>query len=70
VRCSYRFDNSKAAAEEWGITIRRVQVLCEKRQVEGAANWGDIWMIPVGAPKPIDGRTKAAKTLKRKAIEQ
>lgn len=49
------------AAELWGITMRRVQVLCENGQVKGAVRMGRTWIIPKGTPKPLDGRTKAAK---------
>lgn len=49
---------TKEAAELWGVTTRRVQVLCDKGQIEGATKLGDIWVIPKGVPKPIDGRTK------------
>lgn len=49
------------AAELWGITTRRVQVLCDNGQVKGAVRMGRTWIIPKGTPKPIDGRTKAAK---------
>ena len=49
------------AADLWGITTRRVQVLCDKGQVKGAVQMGRTWIIPKGTPKPIDGRTKAAK---------
>jgi biotin-(acetyl-CoA carboxylase) ligase len=52
------------AAKEWSITPRRVQVLCDKGQVEGAVRMGRTWIIPKGTPKPLDGRTKAAKQLK------
>lgn len=51
------------AAEQWGITTRRVQVLCDKGQVKGAVRMGRTWIIPKGTPKPIDGRTKQAKSL-------
>ena len=54
---------TKEAAELWGITTRRVQILCDKGKVDGAGRLGDIWVIPKGAPKPIDGRTKAAREL-------
>ena len=49
------------AAAQWGITPRRVQVLCDDGRVQGAVRLGGTWIIPRGAPKPIDGRTKAAK---------
>ena len=49
------------AAEVWGITVRRVQILCDKGKVNGAFRMGKTWIIPKGTPKPIDGRTKQAK---------
>jgi len=55
---------TKESAELWGITVRRVQVLCDNGQVNGAVRMGRIWIIPKGTPKPIDGRTKAAKLQK------
>ena len=54
------------AAGLWGITTRRVQVLCDKGQVKGAIRMGRTWIIPKGAPKPLDGRTKIAKAQKEK----
>ena len=57
---------TKEAAELWGITTRRVQILCDKGKVGGAQRLGDIWVIPKGTPKPIDGRTKVAREEKAK----
>ena len=54
----------KDAAAQWGITPRRVQILCDNKRVQGAVRLGGTWIIPRGAPKPIDGRTKAARKLK------
>ena len=51
------------AAELWGIKVRRVQALCENVKAENAKRLGHMWVIPVGTPKPVDGRTKAAKQL-------
>jgi hypothetical protein len=56
---------AKEAAELWGITARQVQLLCVKGQIAGAERLGKIWVIPKGAPKPVDGRTKAAKLQKQ-----
>jgi hypothetical protein len=49
------------AATLWGITMRRVQVLCDLGKVQGAVRMGRTWIIPKDAPRPIDGRTKEAK---------
>jgi len=51
----------KDKAKEWGLTQRRVEVLCDKGRIPGAYRLGRVWAIPKDAEKPIDGRTKAAK---------
>ena len=52
---------TKDAAEKWGLTVRRVQALCDNGRVPSATKLGDVWAIPKDAPKPLDGRTKTAK---------
>ncbi len=42
-------------AERWGITSRRVQVLCKEGRVDGAVYKG-VWLIPEDAKKPEDPR--------------
>lgn len=46
--------NISEAAEKWGISTRRVQVLCKNGRIEGAAKLGREWAIPVRAEKPGD----------------
>jgi hypothetical protein len=58
------FMGAKEAAEQWGITQRRVEALCVSGRVNGAERIGKMWLIPKSTPKPIDGRTKAAKQQK------
>ncbi len=60
---------TKEAAALWSVTVRRVQFLCENGFLEGAAKLADIWVIPKGTPKPMDGRTKEAKAAKIEAKE-
>ena len=49
----------------WGISDRRVQELCAKGRMPGAQRLVEkIWVIPKNTPKPVDGRTKAAKSEK------
>ena len=56
----------KQAGELWGVTERRVQVLCVSGRVKGAERLGGkVWLIPKDTQKPIDGRTKQAKTEKQ-----
>ncbi len=54
---------TKLTAEKWGITDRRVRVLCAQGKIDGAWREGKIWYIPDAAPKPNDGRIKKQETL-------
>lgn len=51
------------AGVKWGIKERRVQAMCSNGQIVGVVRKGRMWLIPANTPKPIDGRTKAAKQL-------
>ncbi|MCC2221304.1 MULTISPECIES: helix-turn-helix domain-containing protein [Lachnospiraceae] len=46
------------AAEKWGISERRVQILCKENRIPGASKLGYMWLIPKDAEKPVDGRLK------------
>ena len=49
---------SQEAAEAWGITDRRVQVLCANGQIEGALRLKRGRLIPKGKQIPADGRAR------------
>ena len=49
------------AAEKWGITKRRVQILCSQGRINGALRMGIFWVIPKNADKPVDGRKSIIK---------
>ena len=55
--------NVKEAAKLWGISERRVRVLCTNGQIDGAFQYGKLWVIPDGAEKPADGRIKTKASL-------
>lgn len=44
------------AAEKWGISARRVRLLCAEGKIEGAIQKGKLYFIPENAQKPADGR--------------
>ncbi|MBQ9133921.1 MAG: Fic family protein [Clostridia bacterium] len=44
------------AAEKWGISARRVRILCAEGKIDGVIRKGNLYMIPENAEKPIDGR--------------
>ena len=43
-------------AEKWGITPRRVRVLCKTGRIKGASKLGREWAIPYDAERPLDKR--------------
>lgn len=47
---------AKEAAKLWGISDRRVAILCKQGRIAGAVKSGKIWTIPVSAEKPADKR--------------
>lgn len=44
------------AAEKWGVSPRRVRVLCAEGKIPGIVRKGKLYMIPENATKPVDGR--------------
>lgn len=69
------FMTVKQAAEKWGLSDRRVRILCSERKIPGAFQEGREWKIPTDAAKPADGRFKSAESLldmidrKKKALD-
>jgi len=57
------FMSVKQAAEKWGISDRRIRVLCSEGRIPGAYQEGRGWKIPIDATKPIDGRYKSTESL-------
>lgn len=52
------------AAERWGISERRIQVLCSGGRLKGAVKFGRQWAIPDNTKKPDDARIKSGKYIK------
>ena len=57
------FMTAKQAAEKWGISDRRVRVLCSDGKIPGAYQEGRGWKIPIDADKPADGRYKSKESI-------
>lgn len=57
------FMSVKQAAEKWGISDRRIRVLCSEGKIPGAYKEGRAWKIPIDATKPADGRFKSTESL-------
>ena len=61
--------SAREAADKWGISQRRVAVLCSEQRIEDATMIGNMWIIPTTAEKPLDARVlryieKDTKTVK------
>ncbi len=46
------------ASKIWGISARRIAILCAENRVAGAVKLGKTWLIPKTATKPLDARRK------------
>lgn len=58
-----KFMSAREAADKWGISQRRVAVLCSEKRIDKATMVGNMWIIPSSAEKPVDGRsTRYTKT--------
>lgn len=55
------YKSIREIADEWGISKRRIQVLCSENRIEGAVRIGYSWAIPANAKKPEDARIKSGK---------
>ncbi len=49
--------SAREAAAKWGISQRRVAVLCSENRIANAEMIGNMWLIPMNAKKPIDARS-------------
>ena len=54
---------AKQASERWGISDRRVRILCEDGRIQGVVRKGRSYLIPADALKPIDGRSLRGKEI-------
>lgn len=50
----------KEFSEKWGISTRRIQVLCNQNRINGAKRIGNMWVIPRENQKPVDARIKTS----------
>lgn len=53
----------KEAAEKWGLSDRRIRVLCSEGKITGTFQDGRAWKIPADAEKPADGRYKSKESI-------
>jgi hypothetical protein len=54
----------RQTSEKWGISTRRIQILCSEERIPGAVRIGYSWAIPADAEKPKDARIRSGKYVK------
>ena len=57
------------AAEKWGISSRRVRLLCANGEIDGVIRKGKLYMIPADTEKPLDKRKLPNKRKRGKYSE-
>ena len=50
------FCTAEETAFRWGLSTRRVQIMCAEGRIEGAKKFGRAWAIPSDAERPCDAR--------------
>lgn len=63
---SMKYMSASEAAAKWGLSSRRVGILCNEGRIDGAQKAGATWIIPEEAEKPSDARIKSGKYIKLK----
>ena len=61
--------SAREAADKWGISQRRVAVLCSENRIENAAMLGNMWIIPNTAKKPVDARSLRYNKSEEKTVK-
>ena len=51
-----KYIDIREASLRWGISDRRIRLLCSEGRIDGAIKLGWSWIIPDETPKPRDGR--------------
>ena len=65
-----KYLSAAQTAEKWGISARRVQILCNEDRIPGAIHVGFVWAIPDDAKKPADARIKSGRYIKKASEDE
>jgi len=63
------FLSIRQLSAKWGISTRRIQILCAEDRIPGAMRVDSTWVIPADAEKPKDERIKSGKYIKAKPTD-
>ena len=59
----FNYMTLKEIAQKWGLSERRVQILCSTNRIPSVIRINHMWLIPKDAVKPADGRFQKQKEL-------
>lgn len=62
-RHDMEYSTTLEMSKKWGISARRIALLCEQGRIEGVVKKGKTWLIPEDAEKPADKRKNEAIAL-------
>ena len=68
-RIAMEYMSAREAADKWGISQRRVAVLCSESRIKNATMVGNMWIIPATAEKPKDARSSRYNKKEEKTIK-
>lgn len=60
----------KDAAERWGVSVRWVQTMCRRGEIQGAERWGNTWMIPDSTAYPYAEQAEQAEQAEHDGVER
>lgn len=60
-----KFISTTEASKKWGISSRRIGILCCEGRIPDTQKIGNTWLIPEDAVKPADARIKSGKYRKK-----
>ena len=63
------FMSAKEAAVKWGISQRKVAVLCSEKRIAQATMVGNVWIMPSTAQNPIDAKNIQYVRKQQKSIK-
>ena len=63
-----RYLSVAQTAERWGISPRRIQILCSEDRIPGAVRIGRAWAIPEDEKKPEDARIRSGQYIKKDPV--
>jgi len=61
--------SAREAATKWGISQRRVAILCSEKRIQNVKMLGNMWLIPINAKKPEDARSTRYNTTDEKSVK-